>query len=60
MIGLFTGLNPLNSSSAPTRKLMYEIGDANTRYLVDDVIKWPSDTDRFYLLVKDLLKNGGT
>ena len=39
MIGLFTGLNPLIPSSPPTSKKMYEIGDANTRYLVDEIIK---------------------
>ncbi len=39
MIGVFTGLNPLNPSSPPTSRLMYEIGNANTRYLVDEIIK---------------------
>ena len=39
MIGLFTGLDPLNPSSPPTSRLMYEIGNANTRYLVDDLRK---------------------
>ena len=60
MIGLFTGLNPLNPSSPPTSKKMYEIGNTNTRYLVDEIIKWPTYTGRFFILVKDLLKNGGT
>ncbi len=32
MIGVFTGLNPLNPSSSPTSMKMYEIGDSNTRY----------------------------
>jgi hypothetical protein len=58
MIGVFTGLNPLNPSSPPTSRIMYEIGDANTRYLVDEIIKKTSDI--VYFLVKDLLKNGGT
>ena len=39
MIGLFKGLNPLNPSSSPTSKKMYEIGNVNTRYLVDEIIK---------------------
>ena len=39
MIGLFTGLNPLNPSSPLTSRKMYEIGDANTRYFVDEIIK---------------------
>jgi hypothetical protein len=60
MIGLFTGLNPLIPSSLPTSRKMYEIGDANTRYLVDEIIKWPTYTTRCFILVKDLLKNGGT
>ncbi len=58
MIGLFTGLNPLNPSSPPTSKKMYDIGDVNTRYSVDEEIK--ATTIVVYLLVKDLLKNGGT
>jgi hypothetical protein len=37
---------------------MYEIGDANTRYLVDEIIK--AGTTVVYFLVKDLQKNGGT
>ena len=32
MIGVFTGLNPLNPSTPPTKKKMYEIGNANTKY----------------------------
>jgi hypothetical protein len=60
MIGVFTGLNPLIPSSPPTSKLMYDIGDSNTRYLVDEVIKDPFYTFRIFILVKDLLKNGGT
>ncbi len=60
MIGVFTGLNLLNPSLPPTSWLMYDIGDANTRYLVDEIIKDPSYTVRVYILVKDLLKNGGT
>jgi hypothetical protein len=39
MIGLFTGLDPLNPSSLPTSSLMYEIGNTNTRYLVEEIIK---------------------
>ena len=39
MIGLFTGLDPLIPSSSPTSRLMFEIGDANTRYFVDKIIK---------------------
>jgi hypothetical protein len=39
MIGLFTGLNPLIPSSPPTSIKMHEIGDANTRYLVDEIRK---------------------
>jgi hypothetical protein len=39
LIGLFTGLDPLNPSTPPTIRLMYEIGDANTKYLVDEIIK---------------------
>jgi hypothetical protein len=39
MIGLFTGLDPLDPSSPPTSMIMYEIGDANTQYLVDEIIK---------------------
>ena len=60
MIGVFTGLDPLNPSSPPTSRKMYEIGDANTRYLVDEIIKDSSSTFRVFILVKDLLKNGGT
>ncbi len=58
MIGVFTGLDPLNPSSPPTSKKMYEIGDANTRYLVDEIIK--ATTDVVFILLKDLLKNGGS
>ena len=58
MIGLFTGLNPLIPSLAPTSRKMYEIGDANTRYLVDEIIKL--NNIAVLILVKDLLKNGGT
>ena len=57
MIGLFTGLNSLIPSSPPTSNLMYEIGNANTRYLVDEIIKNSSNTARVFFLVKDLLKN---
>ena len=39
MIGLFTGLNPLIPSSPPASMKMYDIGDANTRYSVDEIIK---------------------
>jgi hypothetical protein len=39
MIGVFTGLNPLVPSSPPTSRKMYDIGNSNTRYLVDEVIK---------------------
>jgi hypothetical protein len=39
MIGVFTGLDPFNPSLQPTSKLMYEIGNANSRYLVDEIIK---------------------
>jgi hypothetical protein len=39
MIGLFIGLNPLILSSPPSSRIMYEIGDANTKYLVDEIIK---------------------
>jgi hypothetical protein len=60
MIGLFTGFDPLNPSTPPTSKIMYDIGDANTKYLVDEIIKDPSYTVRVFILVKDLLKNGGT
>jgi hypothetical protein len=60
MIGLFTGLDPLIPSSPPTSMIMYDIGDANTRYSVDEIIKWPTYTIRCFILVKDLLKNGGT
>jgi hypothetical protein len=38
---------------------MYDLGDANTRYLVDEFINKISE-NVVYLLVKDLLKNGGT
>ena len=58
MIGLFTGLDPLNPSLPPTSRLMYEIGNANTRYSVDEIRK--TTTNVIYLLVKDLLKNKGT
>ena len=58
MIGLFTGLNPLIPSSSPASMKMYEIGNANTRYLVDEIIK--RNLNVVDLLVKDLLKNGGT
>jgi hypothetical protein len=58
MIGLFTGLNPLNPSLTPTSMIMYEIGYANTRYLVNEIIKDGSNV--VYFLVKDQLKNGGT
>ena len=60
MFGLFAGFDPFNQSSVPASRLMYELGDVNTRYLVDDIIKLPSNTDKFFLLVKDLIKNGGT
>ena len=59
MIGVFTGLNPLNPSTPPTSRLMYEIGNANTRYLVDEIIK-EEISNVVFILVKDLLKNGGT
>ncbi len=39
MIGLFKGLDPLIPSSAPASSKMYEIGEPNTRYLVDEIIK---------------------
>ena len=39
MIGLFTGLNPLIPSLPPTSRLMFKIGDANTRYFADEIIK---------------------
>jgi hypothetical protein len=58
MIGLFTGFNPLIPSSPPTSMKMYDIGDANTRYLVDEIIKATNIV--VFILVKDLLKNGGT
>ncbi len=57
MIGVFKGLDPLIPSSPPTSRLMYEIGDANTKYVVDEIIK--KTTNEVYFLVKDLLKNGG-
>ena len=60
MIGVFIGLDPLNPSSPPTSRKMYEIGDANTRYLVDEIRNHPSSADKVFILVKDLLKNGGT
>ncbi len=60
MIGVFTGLNPLIPSLPPTSRLMYEIGYTNTIYLVDEIIKDSSNTERVFILVKDLLKNGGT
>jgi hypothetical protein len=60
MIGLFNGLDPLIPSSPPTIMKMHEIGNANTRYLVDEIIKDSSNTFRVFILVKDLLKNGGT
>ena len=49
IIGLFTGFNPLIPSSPPTSRLMYEIGDANTKYLVDEIIK--KTTNVVYFLV---------
>ncbi len=58
MIGLFTGLDPLIPSSPPISMTMYDIGDANTRYLVDEIIK--ANSLAVFVLVKDLLKNGGT
>jgi hypothetical protein len=58
MIGLFTGLDPLNPSSLPTNLKMYEIGYANTRYFVYDLRK--EGTYVVYFFIKDLLKNGGT
>jgi hypothetical protein len=60
MIGLFIGLDPLIPSSSPTSRLMFEIGDANTRYLVDEIIKWSTKPYAVFILVKNLLKNGGT
>ena len=59
MIGVFTGLDPLIPSSPPTSMIMYEIGDANTRYFVDEIIK-EKIPKVVFILVKDLLKNGGT
>jgi hypothetical protein len=58
MIGLFKGLDPLIPSSLPTSSLMYEIGDANTRYFVYDLRK--EGTYVVYFFVKNMLKNGGT
>ncbi len=58
MIGVFIGLNPLIPSSAPASKNMYEIGKTNTRYLVGEIIKF--NNVAVFILVKDLLKNGGT
>jgi hypothetical protein len=60
MIAVFTGLNPLIPSSSPTSRKMFDIGDTNTRYLVDEIIKDSLVTERVFILVKDLLKNGGT
>ena len=39
MIGVFTGLNPLNPSTPPASRKMYDIGDTNTRYLIYEIIK---------------------
>ena len=58
MIGVFTGLNPLIPSSPPTSRKMYDIGDVNTRYLVNEITKDGSNV--VYFFVKDQLKNGGT
>jgi hypothetical protein len=58
MIGVFIGLNPIIPSSPPTSRIMYEIGDTNTRYLVGEIIK--TGTNVVYFFVKDLIKNGGT
>ena len=60
MIGYFTGLNPLIKTYPPTNRLMYEVGESNTRYFVDEIISSNSTTEYVYVLVKDLLKNGGT
>ena len=60
MIGVFTGFNPLNPSLLPTSMKMYGIGNANTRYLVDEIIKWSTRPYAVFILVKNLLKNGGT
>ena len=60
MIGVFIGLDQLIPSSPPTSMKMYDIGDVNTKYLVDEIRKDPSSTIRVFILVKDLLKNGGT
>ena len=57
MIGVFTGLNPLIPSSLPTSMKMYGIGNANTRYFVDEIIK--ANSIAVFILVKDLVKNGG-
>ena len=60
MIGYFTGLDPLVPSNKPTSMTMHEIGESNTRYLVDEVIVDQLNTKRVLIIVKNLLKNGGT
>ena len=60
MIGYFTGLDPMNPSLPPSGKLMYEVGDANTRYFVDEILSISITTEKVFILIKDLLKNGGT
>jgi hypothetical protein len=58
MIGLFKELDPFNPFSPLSSRIMYEIGDANTRYLIDEIIKQGPIV--VYFLVKELFKNGGT
>jgi hypothetical protein len=38
MIGLFKELNPFIPSLPQTNTLMYEIGESNTKYLVNEII----------------------
>ena len=43
-----------------TTSFMYELGESNTRYLINEVISPTTNTLEFLILVKDQLKNGGT
>ena len=60
MIGFFDGLDPVNPSNRPTTKQMFELGETNTQYFIDEIISKTTSTYYVFLLVKDLLKNGGT
>ncbi len=44
MIGYYTELNLLVPSNPPKSMIMYEVGESNTRYLVDEIISLKTST----------------